>query len=53
MKTSVVTKNQNPTERREASSTASTSSVPSTTWTAVTGCTPSQRSVSSCALTMT
>ena len=53
MKTSVVTKNQKPTERREASSTAATSTVPITTWVSVTGCTPSHRSVSSWALTNT
>ena len=53
MNTSVVTKNQNPTARREASSTASTSTVPTITCVSVTGCTPSQRSVSSCTWTMT
>ena len=53
MKARVVTKNQKPTERRAASSTAATSTVPTMTWVSVTGCTPSQRSVSSCAFTNT
>ena len=49
MNSSVVTKNQKPTDRREASSTATTRMVPRITWPVLTGCTPSQRSVSSCA----
>jgi len=53
MKSSVVTKNQKPTERRAASSTATTRTVPTIVIVSVTGCTPSQRSVSSCAWAMT
>ena len=45
MKASVVTKNQKPTARRDASSTMATMSVPMSTWDSVTGWTPSQRSV--------
>ena len=48
MNASVVTKNQKPTARRAASSTAMTSTVPTSTCACETGCTPSQRSVSSC-----